>query len=293
MPEGTCMTPKPETTVSYSELQKGRQCPHSHDLAYVQRWTRPNEQGSPLHKGTMWHVTLEQHYNALKEGKDPEAAARAQLRDFIALGTDREIVDLITWMYDGYLERYGHDTNWEILHVEYRFETPLRTKAGRRSGFRLKGGVDVVARNKLTGKIWVWDHKTASVLPKDRDLQLDQQLALYMWAMRQLGIPVHGAIYSVSRTHKNKVKHQPLDERFDRTLVVLEEPELQTTALEALATARSLYSNFNQRERFPDPEMCKRRCSYLDACLVGRAQGPAAERTYLIQTGFEQRFERH
>jgi len=293
MPEGNYMPVNDEITVSYSELSKFRQCPHSHDLAYMQRWSRPNEQGSPLHKGTMWHVTLEAHYNALREGKDAKAAGYAQIRDFAALGTDPEVIDLIKWMYQGYLERYGLDSSWEILEVEYRFETPLRTKAGRRSGFRLKGGVDILARNKLTGKIWVWDHKTASVLPKDRDLGLDQQLWLYGWAMRELGVPVYGAIYSVSRTQRNKTKAQTLDERFSRILVAFEDDVLKATAADALSTVRSAYSKFNQKERHPDPELCKRRCSYFDACLVGRSSGDAAERVFLEQTGFRINMTRH
>lgn len=293
MPEGDCVERKPETTVSYSELSKFRQCPHAHDLSYVQRWSRPNEQGSPLHKGTCWHQTLEAHYNALREGKDARAAGRAQIRDFIALGVDSEVTDLISWMYDGYLERYGLDPSWEILDVEKRFETPLRTRAGRRSGFRLKGGVDILARNRLTGKIWVWDHKTASTLPKDRDLGLDQQLWLYGWAMRQLGIPVYGAIYSVSRTYRTKTKVQTMDERFDRILVAFEDDVLDATAADALSTVRAAYSKFNQKERHPDPELCKRRCGFFDACLVGRSSGDAAEKGFLTNTGFRVDFTRH
>jgi hypothetical protein len=151
----------------------------------------------------------------------------------------------------------------------------------------------VAADDQLFAANGVLTHNSASTLPKDRDLGLDQQLWLYGWAMRQLGVPVYGAIYSVSRTYQTKTKVQTLDERFNRILVAFEDDVLETTAADALSTVRSAYSKFNQKERHPDPEMCKRRCGFYDACLVGRSQGDAAERAFLVNTGHRVDFTRH
>ncbi len=305
--------------ISWSEISKFRKCPHDHQLAYKERWTRPQPHNSALGKGTLFHKTIEVYYNSLKAGNTGAVAledARRELRDFRQLGIDRDVLDLIEWMVAGYHEFWGADEEWEVLAVEHRFQLPLRTRTGRMSGFVLKGGIDLIMRNRSTLKVSIFDHKSCANLPKDKELELDDQFALYLWAMRQLGHDIFAAVHNAARTTRNKgdypenvaewhrikaeggkpgvqPKPQPLEGRFARTWMDRTPDELDTIAQEALASARKAYGAANQHERTPDPDRCRWACSYTEACLVGRKLGPDRERRFLLDTGFIQDFTRH
>jgi hypothetical protein len=269
----------------------------------------------------MFHLAMETWYRSLMLDPGNQAAAQSSLdqlfADFETTGRDAETVDLVRWIVEGYIERYGPDDEWRILAVEYRFEVPLRTAAGRLSGFNLKGGVDLVAQHRSSGRRWVWDHKTAANLPGDtQDLDLHDQFGIYKWALNSLGKDIFGCLYNGARTTRNKgdypdavadwhirkaagekpgaqPKPQPMEGRFARVPTNRTDPELATIARETLETARYLYSKANKHTRQPDAERCKRFCGMREACLTGRKLGEDREVTFLRDTGWEQRFERH
>jgi hypothetical protein len=141
-------------------------CPHYHWRTYAQRWTKENDGTGPLAKGSMFHLVLETWYRSLLRVPGNKAVAMSSVdqvfADLAATGKDPDTIDLVRWMFEGYVEHYGVDEEWKILAVEYRFEVPLRTASGRLSGFTLKGGVDLVAEHRMTGRRWVWDHKCLS-----------------------------------------------------------------------------------------------------------------------------------
>lgn len=305
--------------VSWSELQTGRACPHKHQLAYKERWTRRPGDNSPLGKGTMWHLVMENWYRSLKEKPgDRPAAIRAVDELFWQFeddDRDPDVIDLVRWMFRGYLDVYGTDDEWEILGVEYRFQVPIRVN-GKRTGFTVKGGVDVVAKNRITGRNFIWDHKSRANVPTDDDLSFEDQLGLYKWALLTLGKRVFGLMHNIARTTRNKGDHedvvkqwhldkaaglkpgaqpkpQPLEGRFKRIYTNRTDREMETLAMEALATARALYSKHNAHERHPDSEHCKRMCDFREACLAGRKEGDDFERQYLVSAGFIQDFRRH
>lgn len=307
-------------TVSWSEISTGRMCLHKHALAYKERWTMKPGPGHPLTKGTMFHMVMESWYNSLKERPGEMAPARTAVdlvfAAFAETGRDSDDISLVRWMFEGYVERYGTDDQWIILAVEYRFEVPLRTRAGRLSGFNLKGGIDLVIKDRRTGRIWVIDHKSAANLPTALDLDFDDQLGLYTWGLVQLGKPIFSALYSASRTTRNKgdypevvaqwhrdkaaglkpgaqPKPQPLEGRFMREPTTRTPVELEVLAQEALATARRLYGARNQHERTTDPDRCKWKCQFREACLMGRKTSPTREREYLADVGFVQDHTRH
>lgn len=309
----------PRVIISWSEISKFRKCPHDHQLAYKERWTKPQPHNSALGKGTLFHKVIEVYYTSLKMGNSAATAlqdARREIGDFRQLGIDRDVLDLIDWMVVGYHEYWGGDSEYEVVGVEHRFQLPLRTPAGRLSGFILKGGIDLLLRHRATSRLYIYDHKTCANLPKDRELELDDQFALYLWAMRQLGHNVFAAVHNAARTTRNKgdypenveewhrvkaeggkpgvqPKPQVLEARFARTLMDRTGAELDTIAQEALASARKAYSAANQHERTPDPDRCRWACSYTEACLVGRKLGPDRERRFLLDTGFVQDWTRH
>jgi len=277
--------------VSYSELDSYRQCPHKHELSYKQRWRGANT-SEALARGTLWHLLMERHYTELINRDSTTDQRLTQARD-VTLANAGEHAELLAWMYEGHLEMWGLDEEWEILAVEHPIETWLPTAKGGRSTFKLKAKLDLVIRQH--GKIWVVDHKTCKNLPKDKELDIDDQFGLYTWAMRRTGTNVFGSIHNAARTQRNKNPErfpQELDERFNRTMLYRTDIELETLALEAYRTALGAYRWApGEAPRAPNTDTCRWRCDYTEACLLGRKG--VDETQVLLDSGYIQDFTRH
>jgi len=307
------------TVISYSELDTFKQCPHKHQLSYIERWTQARDERTAAGRGTLWHKMLDAHYSAIKAGDPafgPKQAVYDELASYTKAGKDPEVIDLLEWMYTGYVQTWGLDPDWEIVAIEYKAVVPLKYANGRMSKFDLKMVIDLVVRDRTSGRIWLIDHKSHAELPKDKDLDLDDQFGLYTWGLRELGHTVFGAIYNTARTKRNKGDHpelveewrrrkaagekpgaepkpQPIEGRYDRHLMSRTPREVDVLALEALDTARTMYSPYNFHERHTNTDTCKWRCDYTEACLLGRKSTPERERTFLGDIGFAQDFTRH
>lgn len=289
--------------VSPSELLTARQCPLKHQLAYDERWTKAESESSALGLGTIWHSVLEAHRRALFAGKDLLAAIDAAF-DVIEGVVDPEVRELISWMYTGYTQFYGDDSDLDVIDVEMAFEIDLPRPKGwpaTEVDFRLKGKIDLFYRYKR--RVWVLDEKSCKDLPKKLDLDLDDQFGLYYWAATQLGYPVFGAMHSAARKVRLKTREAPLHERFSRTPIHKNAPELRKIAEEAWQTAYTTYSNlWNIRAatrqgarldapRHTDPRQCTWKCSWTEECIVSRKG--ADIRGLLRARGFKQDRSRH
>lgn len=307
----------PDQIVSFSEMDCGRQCPHKHDLAYVERWTKPKDETTAAGRGTLWHKIMDTHYTSLRAGVAPLPHVDEWFKETYKAGKDSDTLELLRWMYTGYVEKWGHDDEWEVLVIEHKAQVPLRLPSGRRSGFTLKMIIDLVVRDRRTGKVWIVDHKSHANLPKSRELELDDQFGLYTWGLRQLGHKVFGSVYNTARTQRNKGDYpevvaqwdalkatgakpgtkrpeaQTLDQRFDRYLMSRTDAELDVVAAEALATVRRLYNKNLPKERHTNSDTCKWKCDYTEACLLGRKTNADRERQFLVDLGFVQDFRRH
>lgn len=307
--------------VSYSELDTYRQCPLKHMLAYQERWTKAPDEDSPLTKGSLWHAVMELHYLAIKSIQD--GTPRGEALDYLARDLGVILWDgpnqspnqkLIWWMYQGYLEKYGYDPQWEILGVEVKFQARLVGADGKPSRYILKGKLDLVVRDRRTGKVWIIDHKSGANLPSMMELDIDDQFGLYIWLLREAGIDVLGVIHSANRTTMNVgddpdnydpdtgeplrkgIKRQTLEQRMHRTLMNRGKRELDGIARDAWAVAVNAYPTLADREGLPlysapDPRQCAWKCDFLEAHLMARKGRPI--RSALAEFGFEQRFERH
>lgn len=290
--------------VSYSEVDTYRQCPHKHQLGYVERWTRPNREGGALARGTQWHAVLEARYKAImsyqrmsrlvQQDTDPATLIKENVEVVFRQMEQAEFgeIDLIQWMYAGYEECYGLDSAWEVLAVEHNAVVPLFTPEGKRTRFRLKVKIDLIVRDK-SGKVWVVDHKSCANLPKQKDLDFDEQFGLYTLAMRKIGKPVWGSIYSAARTQRNKTPGQTIESRFSRDLLVRTERELDTIGRETLESVQAAYSARNRGERHPNTDTCNWKCDFTEACLLGRKTSDVRERQFLGDIGFVQDYTRH
>lgn len=279
-------------TVSWSEIDSFRQCPLKHELSYKERWVSGTT-SEALSRGTDWHTILAAHYNLIRAKQHSESFDRWEKELRAALAVEGDQGDLLRWMYEGYIEMWGTDPDWEVLAVEHAAEVWLPTPNGGRSRFKLKMKADLVVRDKVTHKVWLVDHKSHKNLPNRRMLELDDQFGLYTWGLRQLGNKVFGFYHSAARTQRNKdPESQTLESRFARTPDYRTDAELDLIALDAYRTVRRAYAiPVGEAERATNPETCRWKCDYVQPCL-GSRKGIDLRR-YLKDAGFAQNFERH
>lgn len=302
----------PQVTVSNSEVETYRQCRLKHQLQYIERW-RSDDEREALARGTLFHSVMEAHYKAvqilqknhgLRWYKEiEEDVARADL--YIAISpllfdqatgdqTDRQV--LVDWIYQGYVQHWELDPNWEIVAVEYPLDDLLYYPDGTPSNFRLAGTVDLIIRDKsAAGGLWVVDHKTCKDLPK-KDFDLEDQTAIYTLLLKKAGWDIRGAIYNHCRTYKLKTRDMGFDERFKRSRTVRGNQELETCAFEVLDLMEEAYgrdlratgTDFGMKDapRSPNGDTCGWKCDMTEACIAGRKGGPDRTRQFLQDIGF-------
>jgi len=291
-------------TISWSEIDAWRQCPFKWRLEYAERWVGPDVSPA-LSKGTLWHVVLEKHYRILQSTHSISTAidtVDAYLdairgEESIDGRFDDDIIDLVSWMYHGYVQMWQKDdAEHEIIEIEMRRELPLIEGL-----VNIKCKIDYLVKD-LFGYYWLYDHKSGLNLPTKKETDLDDQFALYQWILNQcLGTNVFGIVHNAARTTRLKTREAPLPERFVRIKMVRTEVELETMVQEIRSTALDIvaaYDNLDSPEtlvtpRHPDPDRCKWRCSYTNPCLLGRGTEPARTRVMLKDLDFRQDFTRH
>lgn len=295
MTNDTNVIPFPERrdTTSWTEISTRRDCPHKHKLHYIDGW-RPAKINYRLAIGILWHQIMDLHYTSLatnmRERRRREVDLEPILDAFKVAGAkdpdhpDHEIAATCLWMYDGYRKYYANDPDWEIIEVETEARVPIPgtdlTMVGRR---------DLIVRWKRR-HLWVVDHKANRNLPRERDFDLDDQMPIYLWQLRQDGVNAVGAIFSSSRTEKLK-RPMTLEERFLRIPTFRTDAELETVVQEAADTIGSAYGPNATYERHPDPDRCGWKCQFIEACLAGR-KAPHLEISMLRANGFTTREDR-
>lgn len=291
-------------TVSYSELSTFRDCPLKHRLAYVDLWTTDPREGSPLARGSLWHAVMEAHYLVLaktsgesREFKKVALEALAEAADAVSVvltnhsGSDED-VDLILWMYEGYVAMYGADPDWDILAVEVAGTSPLLNHNGRKSRFDLKYKADLVVRERSTRKIAVVDHKSAANFSRPTEIDLDDQFGLYQWAFqRERDQQVFRVWRSDARTQRNKGPMK-LEDRFRRVPTYRTPQELTNLALDAFDAATAAYRTNARPYSAPNPQQCGWKCQFMEPHILAR-KGVSSIPTIMRDFGFHQRPVKH
>lgn len=287
--------------VSYSEIDAYRQCRLKHQLSYLERW-QSDTTAPALSRGTLFHSVMEAHYGKLRqlrsEFPDEERAewaedlflAVAPLLHEEGTGAQTDEQELVQWIYQGYVDLYGTDEDWEIVGIEVPLEEWLPNENGNRTSFKLAGTVDLIVRDgSAGGGLWIVDHKTCKNLPKDLELDLDDQAALYMYLLRRHGMNIRGHIRNAIRSERLKTREMDWRERFARPITARLDAELETIALEAYRTMKEAYKPLHgqDRPRSPDTDLCRWKCNFTAACLAGRKGYDW--RQFLEDAGFEQR----
>jgi hypothetical protein len=84
-------------------------------------------------------------------------------------------------------------------------------------------------------KLWVGELKTTQTLSNAEYLAQQAQTKLYVWAFRQMGVPVAGAMLDVIRSFKPVKKELPLSESFERRWLPYTDAELVPAVAEAMS----------------------------------------------------------
>lgn len=278
-------------TVSYSELDTYRQCPLKWWVLYTLR-LRPPEDSPALTQGSCLHAVMEAHFLSLQRNDaagEPRNLIEAGgivdgvIADWQAgadgrAGISQEMAENVAWMYAGYVERYGTDPEWRrILGVEVKGDTPLCRSGGEH--VRMKYRADLLVED-LQGRVWVVDWKTAkgrdaSGAAYDRELDIDDQLGIYIAAMRRQGVPVFGAVYGRLRSDQLKRAMTP-EERSGKTLMFRGDVELEVLWDDATKVTRAMLTSQRRGEEpysSPNPSECKWKCSAKEAHLHARRTG--------------------
>mgnify|MGYP006390833789 CR=1 FL=1 len=145
--------------VSHSEITTYLDCQKKWDLIYNKGLTIDNVH---LQFGSMGHKVLETR-------EIPDEMLYPELKEEFGIESWKNYFTTILNELDEYFKDY------EVLHKEYRVETE-----------DIKGVIDVVWKNKTTGKILITDYKFSNKDKGQEDILLDEQMYIYAVAYATL-----------------------------------------------------------------------------------------------------------
>jgi hypothetical protein len=180
-----------------SRLKDARACARLDYYKYQLGYRGPDDDSDALTLGRLVHKGLEFWWRTFDltdavaavraENADPYQAARAEA------------------MLAGYhLRWFSSCRDYEVIAIEAEFQAPLvnpESGAASRS-FTLGGKLDVLARERASGRTLIVEHKTAGedVAPGSlyrRRLRMDGQVSIYFRGAAALGHPADSCLYDV------------------------------------------------------------------------------------------------
>lgn len=202
-----------------SRLKAYRRCARYHEIRY-ERGYRVLVEDQALRLGSLFHVGLEAWWNFIRECGPHDNALRAALAAVRATSPlpDPFLLARVEVLLEGYhgwwLDEAGA---YEVLVVEAQFETELinpLTGAPSKT-YRLAGKIDVIVRERATGRVLLIEHKSSSEdigvgTPYQRRLRLDGQISTYFAGGAALGHDIAGCIYDVARKPAIQPSQVPL-----------------------------------------------------------------------------------
>lgn len=195
-------------TIHATERTAFKTCRQYWDFAYIRGLTSLKVSTGPSWFGIGIHYALATYYRdqmlkqVVREPKDIFTTwfyqqftqdewnalyidEQDRLADMLKLGVSM-MTDYVPWSQ-------LHD-NFEVLGVE----VPLRYEV--LPGVDLVGSLDLLVRDKRTGKLWVVDHKTCASFIDPEALVFDDQMMTYLWLVWKVYDEIPGgALYSMLR----------------------------------------------------------------------------------------------
>ena len=194
-----------EDAISFSEIGTLARC----ETAWQYSYTGEREESTAskaMQLGTDTHTAWGAYHMDGELVADPDATAG--------------------WLMERYA-RFYDDAGLRCIDVE----VPLAAKLP--GGPYFFGFADALFSYKR--KLWVGELKTTQTLSNVEHLAQSLQTRLYVWAFRQMGVPVAGALLDVIRSYKPVRKELPLQDSFDRRWLPYSDSELVPAVAEAMS----------------------------------------------------------
>ncbi len=174
-------------------------CPKLAYYGHVLRRRLPSVDDS-RQSGTVIHEALAAFYGALCESQSVDTAIGRASRTIERSALSRYRAAEAQALVIGYGARYRAD-EIEVLGIEQDFSVTV----GKRDFSDVetwRGRIDLIARSRKNGLVYVWEHKTTEedTSPGSRywqRLDLDYQIPLYLLGARSLGYEPVGVVYNV------------------------------------------------------------------------------------------------
>jgi hypothetical protein len=188
--------------LTISRLSVARSCQRQHQIRYELGY-RPVEIGGARKFGTLVHRALEAWWLALAAGKAHDECLADAIAAVRAGGGDPFEAAKAEAMIVAYHHRWK-DEPYDVLAVEQEFRAPLRnpsTGALSRT-WELAGKIDVIVRDRNTGRVLIVEHKTSSedITPGSgywRRLRMDGQVSVYFVGADSVGMKADACLYDV------------------------------------------------------------------------------------------------
>lgn len=154
-------------------------------------------------------IDLDDLYDRDEEDGIAEGATKAQVE---LLHAD----ELGEVMLRHYVRHWGKDQEWEVIHTEQPFQIDVPHPTQPDQVLVVYAGTwDALMRHRPTGKLWLWDHKTAKSFPNLEFLELDDQAGSYLWVAKE--VLVHKGVLKkkdvIEGIYFNYAKKAPPDPR--------------------------------------------------------------------------------
>lgn len=184
--------------LSYSRIDLFKQCAYRYKLKYIEK-NYSDTTSLSLSLGTLAHkifelkytpnqtMTLEEIWQGFLDGfKDENIKGWNELVDEYGFDiydidekTGTSVEDRVEVMKDKFFNEHIDD-EWEVVGLEQEFLITFNNKA------KIKGFIDRVDRNKITGEIRVIDYKTNKKPYEQKDLTTPLQMYIYSLACYEL-----------------------------------------------------------------------------------------------------------
>lgn len=284
-----------ELIIRYSELATLTDCQLKHKLTYASGLATPP--GRRLVLGSAYHALMQGHYEAFRDAdtqKHPRDLNEARKKAGQRLSeykrgegiehVDAEMLEQLRWMYAGYVDRYGTESDMDrFIVIDEKRIVPMMTWKGIK--VLLQTTADLIGHHRVWDRWLLLDHKTSGRGDASKDAfskenQLDPQRALYAASFSLFGpkrgrVPIFGAYHNVIRIDQLK-REMSMEERFGRNAVFYNEKELLAVWEEAKIVARKaveIHLGLGTIYSSPDPSVCSWKCPYTQVHLTARATG--------------------
>jgi hypothetical protein len=176
---------------SFTELSTLADCEQKWWLRYGEH--RDSGQTVAMRRGSDIHECVSDWW------WEPDRPMDDVIADHDWSGVEAEDVDTTIWLLRRYEQAHTHlraEANLKIVGREVKFSQVLPS-----TGVEVVAYIDELALDG-EGGLWIVERKTMRDWRRLNRLHVDPQLTLYVWVVRESGLPVRGVIFDAIRTYR-------------------------------------------------------------------------------------------